>query len=32
MVDATAVANTSKAAARADGGGSDPTRGGIAEA
>ena len=32
MVDATVAANTSKAAARADGGGADPARGGIAEA
>ena len=32
MADAAAAANTSKAAARADGGGVDPARGGIAEA
>ena len=32
MADAAAAANTSKEAAGADGGGADPTEGGIAEA
>ena len=32
MADAAAAANTSKGSARADGGGADPTGGGIAEA
>ena len=32
MVDAATAANTSKEAAGADGGGTDPSRGGIAEA
>ena len=32
MADAAVPANTSKAAVGADGGGPDPTRGGIAEA
>ena len=32
MADATAAANTSKGSAGADGGGADPTRGGVVDA